>query len=76
MNDGGSWSAEFRGFTPVPALFIGNYYVNFFSGEGGYEGLSAMLWMEPIEGYNWAATGVIVPGAWPEPPEWVLPLAE
>ena len=73
VNDGGSWSAEFRGFTPDDAPGIGNYYATFFSGEGAYAGLSAMLWMEPSGPWTWEAMGVIVPGSWPEPPGWVLP---
>ncbi len=57
-----------------PRAFIGNYYVNFFSGEGGYEGLSAMLWMERDRGMSgrrraWCS------GSW-QPPEWVMPPAE
>ena len=77
VNEGGSWSVEFRGFhTRLPAPGTGNYYVEFWTGEGGYEGLSAMMLSEPGEGTTWEATGIIVPGSWPEPPEWVLPPAE
>jgi len=41
--------------------------VAYFAGEGGYEGLSAMLLMVPNAG-NWVVDGVIIPGPMPEPP--------
>lgn len=67
-NEAGSWAAEFHGFTPMG----GNNYLIYFTGEGGYEGLYALLWMEPGGPY-WEVTGVIAPGPLPEPPDWVLP---
>jgi hypothetical protein len=77
VNEGGSWSVDFRGFhTTLPKPGTGNYYVEFWTGEGGYEGLSAMVLSQPGEGTSWEATGIIVPGSWPAPPEWVLPPAE
>lgn len=68
-NEGGSWTTESLGFTPGGG---GNHYANYFIGEGGYDGLSAMLLMRPAPG-GWEVEGVIAPGPWPEPPEWVLP---
>jgi hypothetical protein len=75
-NEGGSWSVEFRGFGTRDAAISDLYYVEHWTGEGGYEGLSAMLLSEPGQGHSWEVTGIIVPGTWPEPPEWVLPPAE
>ena len=71
-NDGGSWTMAGQGFTPGTGV---SHYVNYFTGEHGYEGLSAMLIQRPAPG-GWEVEGVIIPGAWPEPPEWVLPPAE
>ena len=73
-NDGGSWVSEFRGFTPGGDR---NHYLLLLSGEGGYEGLSAMLLMLPVGASGeWEVEGVIAPDPLPEPPEWVLPPAE
>ena len=69
-NGGGSWIAEFQGFTH--GGFPNNYYVNYLVGEGGYEGLTAIVLTLPAPG-AWQLTGVIAPGPLPEPPEWVLP---
>jgi hypothetical protein len=71
-NEGGSWATESHGFSPGGG---GNLYANYYTGEDGYEGLSAMLLMRPAPG-GWEVQGVIAPGAWPEPPEWVLPPPE
>jgi hypothetical protein len=70
-NDGGSWAIVGQG------LSLGglNHYVNYYTGRDGYEGLSAMLLQRPAPG-GWEVEGVIIPGAWPEPPEWVLPPVE
>lgn len=67
-NEGGSWTSEFHGFSrPGTSNYSGNRYVNYFTGEGGYEGLTAMLVMIP-DGSYWAVDGVIGPGPMPEPP--------
>ena len=71
-NEGGSWASVAHGFTPGTGV---NYYANHLTGEDGYEGLSAMLLQRPAPG-GWEVQGVIIPGSWPEPPEWVLPPAE
>jgi len=71
-NEGGSWAVEFHGFTPP----TGNEYIAYLTGEGGYEGLSAMLVSRPSAYGRWAMEGVIYPGVLPEPPAWVLPPAE
>ena len=71
-NDGGSWAIVGQGLNLGGGL---NHYVDHYTGEDGYEGLSAMLLQRPAPG-GWEVEGVIIPGAWPEPPEWVLPPAE
>lgn len=45
----------------------GNHYVTYLTGEGAYEGLSAMLLMIPGTTV-WNVDGVIAPGPLPEPP--------
>ena len=71
-NDGGSWAIVGQGLNLGRGL---NHYVQYLTGEDGYEGLSAMLLQRPEPG-GWEVEGVIVPGAWPEPPEWILPPTE
>lgn len=69
-NKGGSWAAELYGFSrPGESDHSANHYVSFLTGEGGYEGLSAMLWMDPEPGTHWRLEGVIAPGPMPEPPD-------
>ncbi len=72
-NEGGSWSVEFHGFSkPGQSNITSDYYVTYLTGEGGYEGLSAMLLSVPAGSY-WAVDGVIAPGPMPEPPTTVEP---
>jgi hypothetical protein len=72
-NEGGSWSVEFHGFSkPGTNAIQANHYVTYLSGEGGYEGLSAILLMTP-SGDHWAVDGVIAPGPMPEAPTSVDP---
>ena len=67
-HEDGSWTADFHGFSkPGHSSYNQNHYVAYFTGEGGYEGLSAMLLMVPNAG-NWVVDGVIIPGPMPEPP--------
>ena len=43
-NEGGSWSIEASGFSkPGESSFSQNHYALYLTGEGGYDGLSAML---------------------------------
>ena len=72
INDGGSWDVVFRGYSPASN---DNHYAMSFTGEDGYEGLSARLWVHP-GGPAFEVDGVIAPDLWPEPPEWVLPPSE
>ncbi len=75
-NDGGSWVAEFHGFTkPGTHVYTGNHYVTYLTGEGGYEGLSAMYFMLPSGQGAWTLDGVIFPGPLPEAPS-ELPAVE
>jgi hypothetical protein len=75
-NEGGAWASEFRGFTkPGERWETGNHYMVWLTGEGGYEGLSAMLLMLPTGSGAWNVDGVIAPGPLPEPPT-SLPNAE
>ncbi len=72
-NEGGSWTSEAHGFSkPGESNFSRNHYVIYFTGEGGYEGLSAMLLMVPAGSY-WQLDGVIAPGPMPELPTSVEP---
>ena len=72
-NDGGSWTQEVHGFAkPGESTMTGNHYVTYLSGEGAYEGLSAMLLMIPGTSV-WNVDGVIAPGPMPEPPSSVDP---
>lgn len=72
-NGGGSWSVEFHGFSkPGTNAIQANHYVAYLTGEGGYEGLSAMLITTP-SGDHWAVDGVIAPGPLPEAPTAVDP---
>ncbi len=74
-NEGGSWTSVAHGFNkPRTSLYQSGHYVAYFSGEGGYEGLSAMLLVIPAGSY-WALDGVIGPGPLPEPPASVSPPA-
>lgn len=74
-NEGGSWSVEFQGFSkPGESSYSANHYVSYLTGEGGYEGLTAMLFMVP-DGSYWQLDGVIAPGPFPEPPASLDPAA-
>jgi hypothetical protein len=74
-NEGGSWSQAGYGFSkPGSSSYSSNNYVLFLTGEGGYEGLTAMLLMVPAGSY-WQLDGVIAPGPFPEPPATLDPAA-
>ncbi len=70
-NEGGSWASEFRGLSALGGVT----FVHFLTGEGGYEGVSAMLLTLPAES-GWEVTGFVAPDPLPAPPEWVLPPTE
>jgi hypothetical protein len=73
-NDGGSWVSEFQGFAqPGKNAYHNASFALSFTGEGGYEGLSAMLLMTPIPGSHWEVEGILFPGSFPEPPAAVDP---
>ena len=68
-NDDGWWSSEFHGFAqPGKNAYHNTHYALTFTGEGGYEGLSAMMTMTPVPGSHWDVEGIIFPGQLPEPP--------
>jgi hypothetical protein len=72
-NEGGSWDVAIRSFyDPVMA----GRQVMTLTGDGGYEGLHAMLLLRMGGPVGWEVEGVIVPDPMPEPPEWVLPPAD
>jgi hypothetical protein len=72
-NEGGSWTQHGYGFSePGTSGYSQNNYVLLFTGEDGYEGLTAMLFMVPAGSY-WQLDGVIAPGPFPEPPESLVP---
>lgn len=74
-NEGGSWTEAGYGFSkPGWSSYSSNNYVLFFTGEDGYEGLTAMLFMVPAGSY-WQLDGVIAPGPFPEPPASLDPAA-
>ena len=74
-NEGGSWTNLGYGFSkPGSSSYSSNNYVLFLTGEGGYEGLTAMLLMVPAGSY-WQLDGVIAPGPFPEPPATLDPAA-
>lgn len=67
-NEGGSWTQTGYGFSkPGWSSYGSNNYVLFLTGEDGYEGLTAMLFMVPAGSY-WQLDGVIAPGPFPELP--------
>ena len=76
VNDGGSWSITFTGFTPpgAPSSLSARHDQMLFSGEGGYEGLSAIIVVSP-DGTpaEWTFEGVIFPGPMPEFPPPMAP---
>jgi len=68
-NDGGSWRFEGQGFAqPGKSFAANNHYVGMYTGEGGYEGLSAMTFQLPKGSGRWDITGVLFPGPMPEFP--------
>lgn len=74
-NEGGSWTQAGYGFSkPGSSSYSANNYVLFFTGEGGYEGLTVMLFMVPAGSY-WQLDGVIAPGPFPEQPTSLDPAA-
>lgn len=73
-NDDGSWTSEFHGFAqPGKNAYHNGHYALQFTGEGAYEGLSAMLLMTPVPGSHWDVQGILFPGALPELPATVDP---
>ncbi len=69
-NEGGSWLAEFQGFTqPETHAYTSTYYVTHYTGQGGYEGLSAMTIWLPTGTGAWDVEGVLFPGEMPSTPE-------
>jgi hypothetical protein len=73
-NDDGSWAIEFTGFSkPGESSYTSPNFTLHLTGEDGYEGLSAMLFLVPVPGSHWDVDGVIIPGAMPEPPASVVP---
>ena len=68
-NDGGSWLVEALGFNqPGDSIVDGTYYALAMTGQGGYEGLSAVLFTQPAGSGAWDVRGVIAPAPLPEPP--------
>jgi len=73
-NDDGSWVSEFHGFSqPGKDAYLNPNFALQFTGQGGYEGLSAMLLMTPVPGSHWDVEGIIFPGSMPELPPSVDP---
>ena len=73
-NDDGSWAYELRGFAkPGDSSWRESHFALYLTGEGGYEGLSGMLWLDPVPGSHWELEGVIAPGPMPEPPAALVP---
>mgnify|MGYP001824804198 CR=1 FL=1 len=69
-NEGGSWKAEFQGFTePGTDALSSTYYMTRFEGEDGYEGLSAVTMWLPTNTGRWDIEGVLFPGEMPPMPE-------
>jgi hypothetical protein len=68
-NDGGSWLVESLAFNqPGDSIVDGAYYALAMTGQGGYEGLSAVLFILPAGSLEWEVRGVIAPAPLPEPP--------
>jgi|GEM_PF-4284552 len=68
-NEGGSWLIEFQGFTkPETHAYSSTYYVLHYTGEDGYEGLSAMTIWLPTRPASWDVEGVLFPGEMPPMP--------
>ena len=70
VNDGGSWFVASLGME-VPGQVYGDYVL--FRGEGGYAGLSALLF---VDGLRNTIDGVIFPGEMPPVQESVEPPAQ
>ena len=76
-NIAGSWLVECQGFTqPFANAFSDTYWVFHYTGEDGFEGLSAMTVMLPTGVGTWDVEGVIFPGDMPPMPKMVTPPAE
>lgn len=76
-NDEGSWSYESIGFNqPGVSIARGGHYALAMTGEGGYEGLSAVLFILPVGSHAWDVHGVIAPAPLPELPTSVEASAE
>ena len=68
-NDGGSWAVESIAFNqPGISITDGSHLAWAMTGEGGYEGLSAVLFVLPVGYHNWEVRGVIAPAPLPELP--------
>jgi hypothetical protein len=77
-NDGGSWAVESLGFNqPGVSIVSGTHLALALTGEGGYKGLSAVVFILPAGGeHDWEVRGVIAPAPLPEPPTSVEASAE
>ena len=76
-NDGGSWLLEGQGFAqPDEDFTSNNHYVFRYTGESGYEGLSAMAFALPTGMGQWDIEGVLFPGPMPDFPDYPEPPAE
>ncbi len=74
VNDGGSWAVEAQGFAqPGLNAYHNSNFVLHLTGSGGYDGLSAILLMDPVPRSHWDVEGIIFPGAPPETPASVDP---
>lgn len=68
-NDGGSWAVESIGFNqPGVSITDGSHLAWAMTGEGGYEGLSAVLFILPVGYHGWEVRGVIAPAPLPALP--------
>lgn len=74
----GSCAYESVGFNqPGVSITDGTHLAWVLTGKGGYEGLSAVLFILPTGRlHDWDVRGVIAPAPMPEPPTSVEPPAE
>ena len=72
-NEGGGWTCVnrslFDGSGPSAIAVTTPVYTHTCIGDGGYDGLSAILVLEPTVGYNEEFVGLIFPGDFPPVPE-------
>lgn len=68
-NEGGSWNFESIAFNlPGVDYAAGGHYAWAMTGQSGYEGLSAVLFVLPTDVHEWEVRGVIAPAPLPLPP--------